>query len=135
MYSEDLLEEELRTFNWNEVDEYPLFKSCDQKAVKQVKKQCFETTLRNHLSNRFSNYNIVVSEDVSDTIVLKLLIDKYGSLSITDIKCKPTTRDQINAIDSLLVESVKGLPEIYPAIKRSQEVSTLFHLPVYLEIR
>lgn len=135
VYSEDLLEEELKTFNWNEVDEYPIFKSCDQNASKHVKKLCFESTLRNHLNTNLSQYNIVVTENVSDTIMLKLFIDKTGELSITDINCKATTRSQIVDIDSMLVEGLKGLPIIYPAIKRSQHVATLFQLPVYLQIQ
>ncbi len=32
--SKDLLEEELQTFNWNDVDTYPTFSSCDSITAK-----------------------------------------------------------------------------------------------------
>ena len=40
--ADDILEEELQTFTWNEVDEYPSFEMCDSLSSKAEKKQCFE---------------------------------------------------------------------------------------------
>ena len=37
--SDAILKEELQTFNWNEVDEYPSFPECDSAITKQEKKQ------------------------------------------------------------------------------------------------
>jgi len=34
VYSEDILKEDLQTFNWNEVDEYPTFAVCDNASTK-----------------------------------------------------------------------------------------------------
>ena len=48
--SEAILKEELKTFNWNDVDEYPSFSICDSSATKQERKQCFENTLTKHIS-------------------------------------------------------------------------------------
>ena len=42
--SEDLLEEELQTFNWNEVDMYPRFSNCDSIIEKEESKICFQNT-------------------------------------------------------------------------------------------
>ncbi len=129
--SKEILDEELKSINWNDVDEYPTFSICDSSENKKV---CFEDVLRNRLNDLLSKQNIVVSEDVSDTILLKIHIDKLGNFSIKNIVSKETTKSQIPQLDSLLRHSFDSLPKIYPAIKRSQQVATEFSLPVIVNI-
>jgi len=78
--------------------------------------------------------NLVVSDDVNDTIRLKLIIDNKGFLKVESIVVKQDTRFQIPEIDSLLHQSIKTVPKIYPAIKRGQQVTTAFELPVIVKI-
>lgn len=132
--SEDLLEEELQTFNWNDVDTYPTFNSCDSITAKEESKICFQNTLLSHLNTYLGEQNIVVSEDVNDTIRLNLIIDNKGHLEIDNMVIKPETQFQIPEIDSLLRQSLKDIPRIYPAIKRGQQVTTAFELPVIVKI-
>lgn len=132
--SEDLLEEELQTFNWNEVDTYPTFSNCDSITSKVENKACFQNTLLSHVNHFLGQQNIVVSEDVNDTIRLKIIIDNKGVLKVESIDFKSETATQIPEIDSLLRRSLKGIPKIYPAIKRGQQVTTAFELPVIVKI-
>ena len=132
--SEDLLKEELKTFNWNDVDTYPTFDACSSLSGKEESLICFQNNLLDHVNTFLSNQNIVVSEDVNDTIRLKLIIDKQGSLLIEQIDIKPETVTQIPEIDSLINQSLKGIPKIYPAIKRGQQVTTAFDLPIIVKI-
>jgi len=134
VYSEDLLEEELQTFTWNEVDEYPTFASCDSASGKENKKQCFENTLRDILNTNLSQYHIVVSEAIEDTVQLKITIDKEGKFSINSIESNDLTKQEIPQLDSLLRRSLDALPKIFPAIKRSQQVTTQFSFPVIIKI-
>lgn len=134
VYPEDLLEEELQTFNWNEVDAYPTFTSCDAVTGKQESKICFQNTLIGSLNQFLEVQNLVVSNDVNDTILLGITIDKTGLLEVKSIKIHPETVHEIPEIDSLLRQSLKGIPKIYPAIKRGQHVATAFELPVIVKI-
>lgn len=134
VYSEDLLEEELQTFSWNDVDEYPTFVSCDAALSKESKKQCFEKTLRDVLNTNLSQYHIVVSEAIEDTVNLKITIDKEGQFAINSIESNIMTKEQIPQLDSLLRASLDTLPKIFPAIKRSQQVTTQFNFPVIIKI-
>ncbi len=134
IYSEDLLEEELQTFNWNEVDTYPTFSSCDSISIKADIKTCFQNTLVTNVNRFLEAQKIVVSEDINDTIRLKITIDSKGILEVKTIDFKPETAIQIPEIDSLLRQSLKGIPEIFPAIKRGQQVTTAFELPVIIKI-
>ncbi|MFC4723235.1 hypothetical protein ACFO5O_12940 [Geojedonia litorea] len=134
VYTKDILEEELQTFNWNEVDEYPTFASCDSVMSKNHKRQCFEQTLLQILNNNLAQQNIVVTEDVLDTIDLKITISKDGQFNIDSIASSAEIKRQIPRIDSLLIRCLDSLPKIYPAIKRSQQVTTQFTLPVVVKI-
>ena len=134
VYTEDILEVELETFNWNDVDEYPSFSSCDTTSGRENKRQCFENTILNILNTNLSQQNIIVSNDVYDTIVLKITVDNKGNFNIDEVKISEFTKGQIPKIDSLLIHSFDSLPKIYPAIKRSQQVTTQFSLPVIVRI-
>ena len=134
VYSEDLLENELEMFTWNDVDEYPTFASCDSTSGKENKKQCFENTLRDILNVNLSQYHIVVSESIEDTVQLRITIDKEGVFSINSIKSSLLTKQEIPQLDSLLRRSLDSLPRIFPALKRSQQVTTQFSLPVIIKI-
>jgi len=134
VYSEDLLEEELQTFTWNNVDEYPTFESCDATLNKEDKKQCFENTLRDILNTNLSQYHIVVSEAIEDTVQLKIIIDKEGEFSINAIESSALIKQELPQLDSLLRQSLDSLPKIFPAIKRSQQVTTQFSFPVIIKI-
>ncbi|MEZ4793332.1 MAG: hypothetical protein R2783_07695 [Gelidibacter sp.] len=129
--TETIVEEELKSINWNDVDEYPTFSICDST---DNKKTCFEDVLRNRLNENLSKQDIVVTEDVSDTILLKIHIDNKGNFSIKNIVSNDVTKSQIPKLDSLLRHSFDSLPQIYPAIKRGQQVATEFNLPIVVNI-
>ena len=134
MNSQDIVNEELQTLKWNDVDEYPSFKTCKSLSSKQESKQCFETTLITHITNKLSDEIIVVTENVEDTVVIKFHISETGNLSVLNIKNKETTKEQIPHLDSLLIKSLDSLPRIFPAIKRGQQVKTEFTLPIVIQM-
>ena len=127
----EIVEEELQSIDWNDIDEYPTFSFCDSSPSK---KSCFEEVIRNTLHEHLSRQNIVVMEDLSDTIVLKIHIDNKGKFTIKDIVSQELTRSQIPKLDSLLRHSFDSLPKIFPAIKRGQQVATEFNLPIVVNI-
>ncbi len=132
--TEQLLEEEMQAINWNDVDDYPTFADCDGVLTNNEKKACFETYLYDLLTSHLENQKIVVTEDVSDTVILKIHIDKAGQFTIKNIDMDSVTKAQIPQLDSILRHSFDSLPKIYPAIKRSQQVATEFSLPVIVNI-
>lgn len=132
--TQDIVNEELQTFNWNDVDEYPSFKVCESFTSKQDNKHCFETTLITHITNKLSKETIVVTENVEDTILIKFHISETGNLSVLSIKNKEFTKGQIPNLEALLMKSLDSLPKIFPAIKRSQQVKTEFTLPIVIQV-
>jgi hypothetical protein len=132
--SQEILQEDLQTFNWNEVDEYPTFASCGSSSTKAERKHCFETTLSLHIISQIAQEKIVVTKDINDTIIIKFLISDIGELSVLEIKSSAQIKTQIPEIDSFLIQSLKGLPKILPAFKRGQQVKTEFKLPIVIKV-
>lgn len=132
--SDTILMEELKTFNWNEVDRYPNFENCENSIDFQDSKNCFEQTITTHISEYFGTQNIIVTQTVSDTIRIDLLVSNNGELQISKIQTQEVTRAEIPDLDSILNRSLTGLPKLYPAIKRSQQVQTAFQLPIILRV-
>ena len=130
--SEAILKEELQTFNWNEVDEYPSFSLCDSSTTKQERKQCFETVLTSHITNYLQQDTLVVTQDIKDTIILQVQISEIGVLSLLNVKVDSVTQQEIPNIENILAKSLDSLPKIFPALKRGQQVKTEFKLPIII---
>ena len=130
--SEAILKEELQTFNWKDVDEYPSFSQCDSVTLKQERKDCFQRVLMTHISNFLQNEKIVVSQDISDTIILNFQVSETGDLKLLHAKIDSVTRVGIPEIETLLYKSLEALPKIFPATKRGQQVKTEFTLPIII---
>lgn len=132
--SEAILEEELQTFNWNEVDVYPSFETCNTSSDKENKKECFQKTLTEAIYKGLASEKIVVTQDVQDTILVHFQISETGELHLMDAKVDSITLVEIPNIKVLLHQSLDFLPEIYPAIKRGQQVKTQFILPIQIQV-
>ncbi len=132
--SEAILNEELQTFNWNDVDEYPTFSSCDSLSTKQEKKQCFTDVLTDHIFKYLQSEIIIVTKDVNDTIDLKFQVSKEGAIVLLETKVDSLTLQEIPNINDLLASSLDSLPEVFSAIKHGQQVTTEFKLPIIIGV-
>tara|TARA_R110002049_G_scaffold305738_1_gene503143 strand:- start:14728 stop:15204 length:477 start_codon:yes stop_codon:yes gene_type:complete len=132
--SEAILNEELQTFNWKEVDTYPTFSSCDSLASKMENERCFEHTLTAHITDYLQKETIVVTQDVHDTILLDFQVSEMGKLSLLHSKIDSITLQEIPNIQELLLLSLDSLPKVFPAIKRGQQVKTQFKLPIIISV-
>jgi len=61
-----------KPYNWNDVDEYPSFKTCESLSSKQKQKQYFEILLITHINKKIINKIIEVTENHEDKIAIKL---------------------------------------------------------------
>ncbi|WP_158845703.1 hypothetical protein [Algibacter sp. L1A34] len=133
--SEAILKEELQTFNWSDVDAYPSFSECDSIETKTDRKSCFESVLTLHIWEFLKQEKIVVTHDISDTIILSFRVSETGDLKLRNAKIDSLTHHEIPEIESLLYKSLDGLPQVFPATKRGQQVKTEFELPIIINIK
>lgn len=131
---EAILKEDLKTFNWDEVDMYPSFPECDSFISKTDKKLCFEKTVHSAINSLLQKQIIVVTQDVNDTLMLKLRATNTGKISLLETKMDTLTKNEIPGLEKLILQSLEELPQINPAIKRSQPVTTEFELPLIIKV-
>lgn len=130
---EELLQKELKTINWKEVDEFPSFSQCDSVQNKEQKKACFFEYLTQLIQERLSFDTISVIYPQLDTIDVKVTV-----LANATLQFEPQLNDSLSydkpIIDSILRARLVGFPKVIPAIKRGIPVKTEFILPVILKV-
>ncbi len=132
--AEAILNEELKTFNWNEVDEYPSFSVCDSLTTNSDKQLCFSKNLAQHILHYLEAQKIIVNHHINDTINLQFELSEIGQLTLKNTVIDSLIVNEIPNIEQLLRHSLDSLPQIYPAIKRGQQVKTQFSLPVIVQV-
>jgi hypothetical protein len=131
--TQTLVEDELQSINWSDVDVYPSFANCEELLSNSDKRNCFQNTLISHINKKLSERVLVVSETINDTVLLTLNCSNKGILTISNIKIKSETKAQLQNIDSIILSGLDSLPKLFPAIKRSQPVATQFTLPIVIK--
>lgn len=131
--SEEFLEEELKTINWNEVDTYPLFPNCDESDAKEQQKNCFESTLHKHINTYIQNEELISNKAVFDTLLINIEISGKSEVTISGIEGDSLTFEIFPELREHLYESIKTLPKTEPALKRGMPIKTAFILPLILK--
>lgn len=140
--ADDIASERIDTINWNQVDRFPLFESCDEMATKETQRHCFEVTFSEHMMKAFQEEDIAVKKAVSDTVILELKVDHEGKVSILHIEQSELVRQQIPKLREHFGASLKKLPRIFPALKNAASrhntqtvpVGMRFKLPVVIHV-
>ena len=129
---DEFINEELKSLNWNDVDQYPVFENCLEINNVKNKNNCFVETITNSFRENLKTNNLVLNRTLIDTVRMVLKVDKIGKISIQNM----TISDQNNKYREVITKSfentVSSLPKLYPAIKRGQEVDVIFNIPIII---
>ena len=131
----ELLEQELKKINWDEVDEFPSVLQCDTIKDAAIKKQCFFDYMAQTIQERIGIDTLRIEYPKIDTINVKITINTDSSLQFET----QYTNDSIalvdkTKIDSILISRLSDFPKVEPAIKRGVKVKTQFVLPVIIKM-
>ncbi|UGS23389.1 hypothetical protein [Flavobacterium channae] len=130
-----LLEQELKKINWEEVDEFPSVLQCDTIKDEVVKKQCFFDYLSQTIQERIGIDTFRVEYPEIDTINVKITVNPDSSLQFeTQYPNDSIPLADKTKIDSILSSRLSDLPKVEPAIKRGVKVKTQFVLPVIIKM-
>ncbi len=130
--TQKLVEAELQSIDWNDVDQYPLFDDCDETVTKIIQRECFENTLLLHFSMTLQDFEFVLDKDVDDSIYVDFLVNKEGSVTVLDIEQNSAVQEQIPEFNGIITQSLKSLPRVEPALKRGIPVDAKFRIPIVL---
>ena len=131
----ELLEQELKKINWDEVDEFPSVLQCDTIKDAAIKKQCFFDYMVQTIQERIGIDTLRIEYPEIDTINVKITINTDSILQFET----QYTNDSIaladkTKIDSILMSRLSDFPKVEPAIKRGVKVKTQFVLPVIIKM-
>ena len=129
---DEFINEELKSFNWNEVDQYPVFENCLVLNNSPQKNKCFIETITNNFTANLKKINLVLNRTLVDTVNMVLMVDKNGLISVERINISEKNLKYKEVIYSSFINTVSNLPKLYPAIKRGQQVDVIFTMPIII---
>ncbi|MEZ7500219.1 hypothetical protein QO200_15900 [Flavobacterium sp. Arc3] len=130
----ELLQKELKTINWKEVDEYPSFVDCDKLDNKTERQRCFFEYLTELIQQKLSSDTLSILYPELDTIEVKVTIFPNAKMKFEPQFPKDSVAYNAIKIDSILNARLVNFPKVNPAIKRGIPVKTQFILPVILKV-
>ncbi|MFV8360431.1 hypothetical protein [Flavobacterium sp. LS1P3] len=130
----ELLQKELKSINWKEVDEYPSVVDCEKIEDKKQRQQCFFEVLTRLIQEKLSVDTLSVLYPELDTIEVKVTVFPNATMQFEPQFPKDSVAYDKIKIDSILKVRLVDFPKINPAIKRGIPVKTQFILPVILKV-
>ena len=127
---DEFVNDEMKSFNWSEVDQFPVFENCTQINETSKKNNCFIRTISDSLSLNFIKNDLVLNRTLIDTVFIKFKVDKKGIIEIDNLEIGEKILPYKEVINQSFVKTAANLPKLYPAIKRGQEVDVTFELPI-----
>ncbi|MCF6131124.1 hypothetical protein [Flavobacterium wongokense] len=129
----ELLDQELKEINWNEVDEYPSVGDCEKLTDANQRKQCFFEFLTAEIQQKLNVDTLSVLFPKLDTIEVKVTVLPNASMQFEPQFPKDSVAYDTIKIDSILHARLIDFPKVNPAIKRGIPVKTQFVLPVIIK--
>ena len=127
-----LVEEELSAIDWNEVDQYPLFDTCEETASKPEQKTCFEQNLVMHLSMSLQDFEFQSDQRLADTLYVDFMVDPQGKIFVVSMDKNAAFSKANPEFERIVSRSLRSLPRLEPALKRGIPVSSRFRIPLVL---
>ena len=131
---EELLQKELQTINWNQVDEFPTISECEKIDDEALRKQCFFEYLTQIIQEKLSVDTLAILYPELDTIEVKVTVFPNATMQFEPQFPKDSVAYDTIKIDSILNARLVDFPKVNPALKRGIPVKTQFMLPVILQI-
>ena len=73
-------------FIWTANDEYPTFEVCNDLVEMKDRLNCFNEYLYEYLSKNLKDNHDVKNQEFNDSIMIKIIVDKNGKISLNYIK-------------------------------------------------
>lgn len=129
---DEFINEELKSFNWNEVDQYPVFENCLGINSISEKNSCFVETITESFKENLTNNSLILNRTLVDTVNMILKVDKTAEISIESINISSQNIKYKEVISRSFNKTISNLPKLYPAIKRGQQVDVIFKIPIII---
>jgi hypothetical protein len=129
----ELLQKELKSINWKEVDEFPSVENCERISDKKQRQQCFFEVMTKVIEDKLSVDTLSMLYPKLDTINLKVTVFPNAVLLFEPLFPEDSVGYDKTKIDSILHARLVDFPKVNPAIKRGIPVRTQFLLPIIVK--
>lgn len=129
---DEIVNQEIKSINWDEVDEYPSFSVCDSINEKTGRIECFYSEFHKRILSNLERQNLVSNQIMIDTINVFFEINKSGKLTVQKLDFNPKIKEIIPNLDSLIRISISQVKDVSPAIKRGQPVKISLEMPLLI---
>lgn len=131
----ELLQKELKSINWKEVDEYPTVAECETISDKKQRQNCFFEVMSQLMQEKLDIDSLSILYPDLDTIQVKVTIFPNSKMKFEPEFQKDSVAYDTIRIDSILRSRLVDFPKVNPAIKRGLPVKTQFILPVIIKAK
>ncbi|WP_291151462.1 hypothetical protein [Flavobacterium sp. UBA7680] len=131
----ELLQKELKSINWKEVDEYPTVAECETINDKKERQKCFFDVMSQLIQQKLNVDSLSILYPDLDTIQVKVTVFPNSKMKFEPEFQKDSVAYDTIRIDSILHARLVDFPKVNPAIKRGLPVKTQFTLPVIIKAK
>ncbi|KIQ24192.1 hypothetical protein RT99_03715 [Flavobacterium sp. MEB061] len=131
----ELLQKELKSINWKEVDEFPSVVDCEKVNDKKLRQQCFFEVMAQLIQEKLDIDTLSILYPELDTIEVKVTIFPNSSMKFEPQFTKDSVAYDTIKIDSILQARLVDFPKVNPAIKRGVPVKTQLILPIIIKAK
>ena len=126
--SQELLRRELHAIDWNRVDTYPTYATCDSLADAEEMKACFFDRLNFEVINVLKNDSLVQISTI-DSVQFLVRVTAQSQLEFKTEQINEKLLPKL-MLDSIMKQHQNNFSKIQPATKRGIPVTTQFVLNV-----
>ena len=136
-YNQKKIEISSSIIKWNVNDEPPSIKLCDEIVSELDRDICFKEKLIRLIYDNIDFSEIVVENNLNDTLIISILINQRGKISLLKSFVPKKIKNHIPIIDTIILKAINDLPNILPATKTNigVQVSSSFELPIILKTK
>lgn len=131
---DELLEKELQSIDWKQVDEHPSVSACDSLDQGEARNACFTAFLTSEVQERLSKASLKVLYPELDQMDVRVIISADSTVTFEPIWNESWAYSR-QAIDTVLKQQLADFPKVFPAIKRDLPVTTVYILPIYFDLQ
>lgn len=134
---EALLQKRLKEINWKEVSSYPSIAECDAIMDKELKKECFFSSMTALIQEKLGADTIAMLYPAMDTLQFRVTIFSNATLKFEPQMPQDSINTDVNRVklDSIIQSKLVDFPAIMPAQKEGVPVTTQFILPIILDVK
>lgn len=131
---DELLQQRLEQINWKQVSSYPSVSECDAVTDKELKRECFFSTITRLVQEKLGADTIAMLQPCMDTINMKVTVYADSRLLFEPQFPADSTTYNRAKFDSIIRARLVDFPKIEPAQKEGIPVTSQFIIPLVLDV-